>query len=87
MLIQMPTHYMKQSAAAITNHPAAITSPHANTSRIIRDIVMIAHTTTMSAITIILSALLSFRASAASRGIYIVMADPIGHLPTSSPHQ
>ena len=46
MLIQMPTHYMKPSAAATTNHPAATTAPHANTSTTIRNI----------AITVILSA-------------------------------
>lgn len=77
------TSFIPQSAAAITNHPAATTAPHANTSTTIRNIV---RSTAMTAITVILSALLSFRASAASRGISstIVMPDPIGHPQASS---
>ena len=71
-LIQTATHSTKLSAAATTNPPAATTAPHANTSTTIH--------------TVILSALLSFRASVASRGISstIVMPDPIGHPQTSS---
>ena len=70
-LIPTETHSTKPSAAATTNLPAATTAPHANTSTTIR--------------TVILSALLSFRASVASRGISstIVMPDPIGHLQIS----
>ena len=75
-LILTATHSTKPSAAATTNLPAATTAPHANTSATIRAIT----------ITVILSALLSFRASVASRGISstIVMPDPIGHPQTSS---
>ena len=74
--IPTATHSTKPSAAATTNPPAATTAPHANTSTIIRTI----------AITVILIAFLSFRASVASRGIssIIVMPDPIGHPQTSS---
>ena len=70
------THSTKPSAAATTNPPAATTAPHANTFTTILSIT----------ITVILSALLSFRASVASRGISstIVMPDPIGHPQTSS---
>ena len=75
-LIPTETHSTKPSAAATTNPPAATTAPHANTFTIIRNI----------AITVILIACLSFRASVASRGISstIVMPDPIGHPQTSS---
>ena len=71
-LIPTATHSTKLSAAATTNPPAATTAPHANTFTTIH--------------TVILSALLSFRASVASRGISstIVMPDPIGHPQTSS---
>ena len=70
-LILTATHSTKPSAAATTNLPAATTAPHANTSTTIH--------------TVILSALLSFRASVASRGISstIVMPDQIGHPQTS----
>ena len=87
------THFIPPSAAATTNHPAATTVPHANTSTTILNIVSTVHTITMTTINIILSipfviltALLSFRASAASRGISstIVMPDPIGHPQASS---
>lgn len=69
-------HFTKPSAAATTNLPAATTAPHANTSTTIRNIT----------ITVILSALLSFRVSVASRGISsnIVMPDPIWHPQTLS---
>ena len=75
-LIPTETHSTKPSAAATTNPPAATTAPHANTFTTILNIT----------ITVILSALLSFRASVASRGISstIVMPDPIGHPHTSS---
>ena len=75
-LIPTATLSTKPSAAATTNPPAATTAPHANTSTTILNIT----------ITVILSALLSFRASVASRGISstIVMPDPIGHPQTSS---
>ena len=74
-LIPTATLSTKPSAAATTNLPAATTAPHANTSTTIQNIT----------ITVILSALLSFRASVASRGISstIVMPDPIGHPQTS----
>ena len=74
--IPTATHSTKPSAAATTNPPAATTAPHANTFTTILSIT----------ITVILSALLSFRASVASRGISstIVMPDPIGHPQTSS---
>ena len=74
--IPTATHSTKPSAAATTNPPAATTAPHANTFTTIQNIT----------ITVILSALLSLRASVASRGISstIVMPDPIGHPQTSS---
>ena len=70
------TSFIPPSAAATTNPPAATTAPHANTSTIIRNIVSTVHTITMTAITVILSAYLSFRASAASREIYTVTPAP-----------
>ena len=75
-LIPTATHSTKPSAAATTNLPAATTAPHANTFTTIQNIT----------ITVILSALLSLRASVASRGISstIVMPDQIGHPQTSS---
>ena len=69
----MANQFTPPSGAATTNHPAVIIAHHANTSRIIRDIVMIAHT------------VISTKRSAWRN--LLVMADPIGHLPTSSPHQ
>ena len=74
--IPTATHSTKPSAAATTNPPAATTAPHANTFTTIQNIT----------VTVILSALLSLRASVASQGISstIVMPDPIGHPQTSS---
>ena len=81
--IPTATHSTKPSAAATTNPPAATTALHANTSTTILNITI---TFILNETTVILSALLSFRASVASRGISstIVMPDPIGHPQTSS---
>ena len=69
------THFIPQSAAATTNHPAATTVPHANTSTTILNIVSTVHTITMTAINIILSE---------AKDPSPVMPDPIGHPQTSS---
>ena len=71
------TSFIPPSAAVTTNHPVATTAPHANTSAKTPSIVLIAHTITMNATTVILSK---------TKDPFIVhniMADPIGHLPTS----
>ena len=49
------TSFIQPSAAAITNHPVAITAPHANTSTIIRNIVITVHTIILTVPTVILS--------------------------------
>ena len=69
------THFIPPSAAAITNHPAATTAPHANTSTTIRNIVLTVHTITMTTITVILSE---------AKDPSPVMPDPIGHPQASS---
>ena len=99
MLIQMPTHYMKPSAAVTTNHPAATTSPLVNTSARIPIVAALSfrasdlHTVILSEakdLSVVSTIVLSFRASTASRGIcfiaHTVMADPIVHLQASSLH-
>ena len=73
----MANQFTPPSGAATTNHPAVIIALHVNTSAKTPSIVLIAHTITMNATTVILSK---------TKNPFIghtVMADPIGHLPTS----
>ena len=51
----MANRSTKPSAAAITNHPVAITAPHANTSTTILNIAITVHTIILTVPTVILS--------------------------------